>query len=234
MRLDEARRDQFRKKAKEEGYRSRAAYKLLQLNDKFRMIRAGSIVVDIGCAPGGWLEVASDLVGQRGIVVGVDIVDVKPIGRKNVKIIKEDVSSPDFPEKLSAALGKGGKADCILADLSPKLSGIWDMDHFKQVELCHKVLDLLPQNLVEDGSSVLKAFHGEELDSFVKRLKKSFSRVDVSKPEASRSQSSEVYLVSLGFTGQVAPRSSEVQEVERPSEPPSGSAEYDWQSDRFS
>jgi 23S rRNA (uridine2552-2'-O)-methyltransferase len=232
MRLEEAKKDLYRKRAKEEGYRSRAAYKLLQLNQKYRIIRAGLSVVDVGAAPGGWLEVASELVGPRGIVIGVDVVKMKPVG-KNVKILLEDVLSKDFPSKLSEALGKGGKADCILADLSPKLSGIWDMDHFKQIELCHKVVDLLPQTLVKGGSNVLKAFHGGELDPLVKRLRKSFSRVDVSKPEASRSESSEVYLVSLDFSGQVAPRPSEVLEEESRSEQHSDSNECGWQSDRL-
>ena len=232
MRLEEAKRDLYRRKAKEEGYRSRAAFKLLQLNDKYILIKPGYSVVDIGSAPGGWLEVASELVGQRGLVVGVDLVPVKPVG-KNVKIIQEDISSEEFPAKLAASLGRGGKADCILADLSPKLSGIWDMDHFKQIELCHKVLDLLPDTLVRDGSCVLKAFHGSELEALVKRLRQSFSNVDVSKPSASRNESSEVYLVSVGFTGRVPSRSSEAQEQGSQSVARSDSDEYGWQSDRL-
>ncbi|MGI0091980.1 MAG: RlmE family RNA methyltransferase [Nitrososphaerales archaeon] len=233
MRLEEARRDQFRRRAKEEGYRSRAAYKLIQMNEKYRIIRAGSKVVDIGCAPGGWLEVASNLVGERGLVVGVDIASVKPInGKKNVRIIREDVSSPQFPSRLADAMGKG-KADCVLADLSPQLSGIWDMDHFKQIELCHKVIDLLPEALVMGGSNVLKAFHGGELEELIKRLRSSFSRVEISKPEASRNESSEVYLISMDFSGQVASRSLEAREEVRQSELPSDSVEYDSQSDRL-
>ena len=126
--------------------------------------------MDIGCAPGGWLQVASDIVGERGLVVGIDISPVKTIGKKNVKILQEDVTSQDFITKLREAMGKG-KADCVLANLSPKLSGIWDMDHFKQVELCQKVVDLLPETLALDGSNVVKAFHGAELDTLIKRLR---------------------------------------------------------------
>jgi len=107
------------------------------------------------------------------------------------------------------------------------------MDHFKQIELCHRIVDLLPEMLAKTGSCVLKAFHGEELDSLVKRLRKSFSRVDVSKPSASRSESSEVYLVSTDFNGSVEPRSSEAPEVERLSEPHLDSNESDLQSDRL-
>lgn len=232
MRLEEARRDHYRKRAKEEGFRSRAAYKLQQINEKYRLIKNSSKVVDIGCAPGGWLEVVSEIVGTRGLVVGVDIVPVRSVGG-SVKILQDDVASEGFPSRLNYFMGKG-KADCILADLSPKLSGIWDMDHFKQMELCQTVVDLLPDTLTIDGSLVMKAFHGDELDALTKRVRRSFARIEISKPQASRSESSEIYLVGIGFSGQVPSRSSEAQEVELESAQPSGSGEYDWQSDRLS
>lgn len=232
MRLDEAKRDQFRRRAKEEGYRSRAAYKLLQINEKYKIIRAGSKVVDIGCAPGGWLQIASDLVGVRGLVIGVDIAQVKSIKKKNVRILHDDITSEGFVTRLCDAMGKG-KADCVLADLSPKISGIWDMDHFRQMELCHKVLELLPETLTIDGSNVMKAFHGGELEFLIKRLRESFSRVEISKPEASRNESSEIYLVSMGFKGKVPSRPLEAREEARQSEQPPDSGEYGWQTDRL-
>lgn len=231
MRLDEAKRDHYRKRAKEEGYRSRAAFKLLQINQKYKLIKEGYRVIDVGSAPGGWLEVASKQVGESGLVIGVDLVPVKPVG-KNVKIILGDITSPGFPDKLHRELGRG-KADCVLADLSPKVSGIWDMDQFRQIDLCHKVLDLMPSILVRGGSSVMKAFQGKEFDPLYKRLKKSFTRVEVSKPEASRSESSEVYLVSMDFNGTVEPVSSEALEEEHPSEPRSDSTESESPSDRL-
>ncbi|MDG6907506.1 MAG: RlmE family RNA methyltransferase [Nitrososphaerota archaeon] len=218
--------------AKEEGYRSRAAYKLLQINRKYRIIGAGAKVVDIGCAPGGWLQVASDLVGERGLVVGVDISLVKPVGRKNVRIIRDDITSEKFFARLNETMGKG-KADCVLADLSPKLSGIWDMDHFKQIELCHKVVDLMPETLALEGSSVVKAFHGSELNDLIKRLRGSFDRAEISKPEASRSESSEIYLVSMGFKGQVPSRQIESRQSEHLSEQQQDASGYDWQTDRL-
>jgi len=201
------------------------------MNRKYKLFGERDRVIDIGSAPGGWLEVASKQVGPEGVVIGVDLVSVKPIG-KNVKIIRADIFSPDFPDKLHYALGKGN-ADCLLADLSPKVSGIWEMDQFRQIDLCHKVVDLLPSILVRSGSTVMKAFQGEELESLVKRLKKSFSRVEVSKPSASRSESSEVYLVSMGFNGKVEPRQVEALEEKHPSEPRSGSDESDLLSDRL-
>ncbi len=232
MRLDQAKRDLYRRRAKEEGYRSRAAYKLIQINKKYRIIGAGAKVIDIGTAPGGWLQVASDISGPRGLVVGVDFAPVKNLGRKNVIIVQDDITSDGFVSRLYELMGNG-KADCVLSDLSPKLSGIWDMDHFKQMELCHRVIDLFPEILAQDESSVMKAFHGAELEPLIKRLRASFSRVEISKPEASRSESSEVYLVSIGFTGQVPSRLIESLEAPHPSEPPSDSSESGWQSDRL-
>jgi 23S rRNA (uridine2552-2'-O)-methyltransferase len=231
MKLQEAKNDYYRKRAKEEGYRSRAAFKILQLNKKYNLIRPGFKVVDIGCAPGGWLEVCSKLVGSRGLVVGVDIVHVSPVA-PNVKILRDDVSSPRFVERLNEALGKG-KSDCVLADLSPKLSGIWDMDHFRQIELCHKVVSLYPEILTIDGSAVLKAFHGDELQALISKLKSAFSRAEIVKPDASRKESSEVYLVGLGFTGRVPQEENGSHSEMHQSGPPLGSGEYDLQSDRL-
>jgi 23S rRNA (uridine2552-2'-O)-methyltransferase len=133
---------------------------------------------------------------------------------------------------LREALGRS-KADCVLADLSPKLSGIWDMDHFRQIELCQKVVDILPEILAEGGSCVMKAFHGGELDALIKRLRASFKRLDIAKPDASRKESSEVYLVSTEFNGQVPPRPNEAQEGEHLYEEPEDSDEYVLQDDRL-
>jgi 23S rRNA (uridine2552-2'-O)-methyltransferase len=232
MKLEEAKKDHYRKRAKEEGYRSRAAFKLLQLNKKYALIKSGFKVLDIGSAPGGWLEVSSKLVRSKGLVVGVDVVHINQVA-PNVKILKEDVLSPKFQERLTDAMGKG-KADCVIADLSPNISGIWDMDHFRQIELCQKVVSLYPEILAMDGSAVLKAFQGDELQRLIDRLKGSFSRVEIVKPDASRKESSEVYLVGLGFTGQVPQEESESLSGERPSAPLLGSSESDWQSDRLS
>jgi 23S rRNA (uridine2552-2'-O)-methyltransferase len=232
MRLEEAKRDHYRKLAKWEGFRSRAAFKLTQINEKYQLFGAESCVIDVGCAPGGWLEVASKTVGQRGLVVGVDFVDVRPLGEKNVVILKEDITSASFLGRLKETIGKT-KADSVLADLSPKLSGIWDMDHFRQIELCHKVLDVLPEILTEGGSSVMKAFHGAELEGLVQRLRGSFERVDVSKPDASRKESSEVYLVSQHFRGQVPSRPDEPPRVTQKSEWPDDSIDSGLQDDRL-
>lgn len=227
MRLEEAKRDYYRKRAKEEGYRSRAAFKLKEMNNKYHIMGRGSKIVDIGCAPGGWLQVSSELVGNVGQVIGVDLDPVKSVA-KNTTIFQDDITAPETTEKILQIL-RGDKAGAVLADLSPKLSGIWDMDHYKQIDLCNSVIDVLPLMLKEGGACVIKAFQGDELQGLTQRLKKSFDRVEISKPNASRKESSEVYLVGLGFIGQVPERHSEVLPSLHSSEENSDSIESDWQ-----
>jgi 23S rRNA (uridine2552-2'-O)-methyltransferase len=227
MRLDQAKRDYYRRRAKVEGYRSRAAFKLKQMNNKYHLMRRGSKVVDIGTAPGGWAQVSSELVGNVGQVVGIDLEPVKSVS-KNTILLQDDISSASASNSITNAL-RGAKADLVLADLSPKLSGIWDMDHYKQIDLCNSVIDILPSILKEEGSCLMKAFHGEEFQSLVKRLNESFERVEISKPNASRKESSEVYLVGLSFTGQVPKRHSEQLPCLRPFGEHLDSALSDWQ-----
>lgn len=226
MRLEEAKRDYYRKQAREQGYRSRAAFKLQQINNKYHLMGRGSKVVDIGCAPGGWLQVSSMLVGNVGQVVGVDVAPVKAVA-KNTTILQEDIASASAAEKITGAM-RGSMADVVLADLSPKLSGIWDMDHYKQIDLCNTVVALLPSVLEVGGSCVVKAFEGGELRGFVERMSNSFSRVEISKPNASRKESSEVYLVGIRFNGRVQEQSREEPPSLHPSAPHSDSNESDW------
>ena len=147
-------------------------------------------------------------------------------------IMRDDIHAIGFASRLADKMGKG-KADCVLADLSPKLSGVWDMDHFKQIELSHAVVDLFPDILAIGSSSLMKAFHGAELDPLIMRLRSSFARVEISKPMASRSQSSEVYLVSMGFSGQVPSRLTESQPAKPQFSEHEDSGEYGWQSHRL-
>lgn len=227
MRLDQAKRDYYRRRAREEGYRSRAAFKLKQMDEKYHLMQRGSKIVDIGSAPGGWLQVASELVGNVGLVVGVDLDHVETVS-KNTLILQTDILAPDFSQKVLTSL-HNAKADCVLADLSPKLSGVWDIDHYKQIDLCHSVADVLPFILENGGSSVMKVFQGDELKGLVDRLKKSFARVEISKPDASRKESSEVYLVGLNFSGLVPKRPSESLSSLHQSEGNWDSSASDWQ-----
>ena len=198
MRLSEARRDHYRKLAKEEGYSSRASYKLLQINSKYKILKAGYCVIDLGCAPGGWLEVASKEVSVNGRVVGIDKRAVKT-KLANVKVLCMDVFDPLTEERILELCGR--KGDVVLSDLSPNISGVWEVDHAKQIDLCRRVVEMLPKILARRGSAVLKAFEGPEFRDFLDELESKFGYVTIAKPLASRSASSEFYLVCKDYLG---------------------------------
>ena len=196
MRLADARRDHYRRLAKDQGYRSRAAYKLKQLNDSYRILKKGYRVVDIGCAPGGWVQVATHEVGQSGKVVGIDLKPVDPV--QGATILQGSIDDPVAIAKIIEAMG-GMRADAVLSDLAPNVSGMWDVDHARQIDLTRSALALARQVLREGGSAVFKVFEGEFLKELKGEMTTSFEKVLVSKPTASRQQSSELYLVCLNF-----------------------------------
>jgi len=196
LRLQDARRDFYRRLAAAEGYRSRAAFKLIQIDKRYNIFQEGDKVLDFGSAPGGWLQVASERVSIKGLVVGVDVKGIQPIA-KNVVTLKMDVFSEDLVDTVKYYTK--GLVDVVLSDLSPNLSGIWDLDHIRQIELTRRVISLLPQLLKPSGSAVLKVFDGEELQIVRSQLKKIFEKVDITKPPASRGQSSELYFVCKGY-----------------------------------
>ena len=196
MRLHEARRDLYRRLAKEQGYRSRAAFKLIQATEKYHFIRQGDRVVDFGAAPGGWMQVASQLVGDEGAVVGVDLHEVRVKG-KNLKAIEMDVQDPKVRQKVLEALG--GMADVALSDLSPTVSGVWELDQGRQVDLILRVLELSESILKTDGSGFFKLFEGERSQEVRDEFRKCFRVVHTIKPLASRSVSSELYYYCEGW-----------------------------------
>lgn len=195
MRLADAKRDHYRKLARDQGYRSRAAYKLKQINDSYRILRKGQRVADIGCAPGGWLQVAVGAVGSTGRVAGIDLKEVEPV--EGATILQGSIDDPAAVSSLIEALG--GRADVVLSDLAPNVSGMWEVDHARQIDLTRNALALAKQVLGANGSAVFKVFEGEFLAELKEELKKSFAKVLVSKPQASRQESSEMYLVCLNF-----------------------------------
>lgn len=195
MRLADARKDQYRRLAKDQGYRARSAYKLLQLNESYRILKKGSKVVDLGCAPGGWLQVAAKEVGSAGRVVGIDIKPVEPVA--GAVVLQGSIEDPAMLEKVEVALD--GKADIVLSDLAPNVSGMWEIDHARQISLSTIALDFARRVLRQGGSAVFKVFEGDMLKEFRAELGKSFGRVLLSKPSASRQQSSELYIVCLDF-----------------------------------
>jgi 23S rRNA (uridine2552-2'-O)-methyltransferase len=195
MRLADARKDQYRRLAKDQGYRARSAYKLLQLNSSYHVLKSGSKVIDLGCAPGGWLQVATKEVGPSGRVVGIDLKPVEPV--VGATILQGSIENPNMLTKIADILG--GKADVILSDLAPNVSGVWDVDQARQVSLSTIALGFVRHVLRAGGTAVFKVFEGEMLGEFKAELKKSFGRVLLSKPTASRQESSELYIVCLDF-----------------------------------
>jgi len=195
MRLADARRDQYRRLAKDQGYRARSAYKLLQMNRSYRIIKKGDKVVDLGCAPGGWLQVSLKEVGSSGKVIGVDLKPVTPVA--GATILQGSIENPNVLSKIAEILGC--KADVVLSDLAPNVSGVWDIDHARQISLSTIALRFAQHVLRVGGSSVFKVFEGDMLMEFRSELRKSFGKVLLSKPSASRQESSELYIVCLDF-----------------------------------
>ncbi|HSA74635.1 MAG TPA: RlmE family RNA methyltransferase [Candidatus Nitrosocosmicus sp.] len=191
MKLADAKRDQYRRLAKENSYRSRAVYKLLQINKSYRILKNGMKVVDIGAAPGGWLQFASKITGENGLVVGVDLKDIEPI--PNVITLKGDVEDRETLTLILEFLG--GKADLVLSDLAPNVSGLWEIDHLKQIELTRKAVEITREILKQEGNALYKVFQGEATSEFISDTRKIFSKVIITKPDASRKQSSELYLL---------------------------------------
>jgi 23S rRNA (uridine2552-2'-O)-methyltransferase len=196
MRIADARKDQYRRLAKDQGYRARSAFKLLQLNASYHILKRGSKVVDLGCAPGGWLQVAAKEVGPAGTVIGIDLKPVEPVA--GAAVLQGSIEEPDMLEEITGILG-GNKANVVLSDLAPNVSGVWDIDHARQISLSTVALGFARQVLRVDASAVFKVFEGDMLNEFRAELKMSFGRVFLSKPSASRQQSSELYIVCLDF-----------------------------------
>jgi len=197
MRLQEAKRDYYRRTAKKEGFRSRAAYKLLEINNSYHIILRGMYVVDLGCAPGGWLQVAGKAVGPNGRVLGVDIRPVDPL--PNVQFVQDNLDDNFLAEKILDVMGR--KVNVLLSDVAPNVSGVWQLDHARQISLTQRAVSIAEMILVRNGSVVLKAFEGEMFNELRDELKKKFNSVHLYKPRSSRKTSSEMYLVCLGYKG---------------------------------
>ena len=196
MRLNEARKDLYRRLAKEQGYKSRAAFKLIEANERYGFLREGGKVVDFGAAPGGWLQVVSEIIGPRGRVVGVDLSAIR-LKEKNVTALRMDVHDPEVGARVREALG--GPADVILSDLSPSVSGVWELDQTRQVDLTLRVLDLSRALLRDGGSVFCKLFEGERSQEVRDSFRRTFESVRVVKPAASRNASSELYYFCEGL-----------------------------------
>lgn len=200
--VNEHRRDPYTRRAKKEDYRSRAAYKLLQINKKFRVIHRGDSVLDLGCAPGGWSQVAARVVDSKGIVVGVDLDDVKPF--PGLTFVRGDLRSETTQAAARACL-LGRRANVVLSDMSPNISGTYGLDHLRSMMLAKLAVDFGLPLLAEGGHLVVKVFEGEDVGNLVARLRTRFSRLKRYRPEATRKASSELYIVALGHDGNGPP-----------------------------
>jgi 23S rRNA (uridine2552-2'-O)-methyltransferase len=193
----EERKNHYYRLARRLGYRSRAAFKLKELAQRFNLLRRGDVVVDLGAAPGGWLQVARSLVGDEGFVLGVDVSPIKPLPWSNVKLLRLDVTSPEAPEAILQSLPR--RADVILSDLSPKVSGVWELDVARHASLVEAALKVIDAALREGGSAVIKLFQGPGLEEPLSWIEGRFQRVKLTRPKATRPESAEVYAVALGF-----------------------------------
>ena len=188
--------DAYVKRARAEGMRSRAAYKLDQIAERDRLLKPGMVVVDLGAAPGGWSQVAADRVGPGGRVIALDVLDMTPL--RGVDFIRGDFRDTVVVAELQRALG-ARKADLVLSDMAPNLSGIAMTDQARALELAELALEFAIKHLKPQGNFLVKAFQGAGFEAFLKALRKLFAAVAVRKPGASRDRSSEVYLVGKGL-----------------------------------
>lgn len=193
--LHERKRDYYYRKAKEEKYRSRAAYKLLQSVGKYHFIGRGDVVVDLGAAPGGWIQSARKTVGPEGFVLGVDLKAIAPFQERNIRTMIGDVTEAETVQQILEVLPR--KADVVVSDVSPNISGIWEVDHARQIECAHKALEIALEILKPRGNFFVKVFQGDMLDDFIKKVKQHFEDVKIIKPKASRAKSSEVFVLGM-------------------------------------
>lgn len=192
--------DPYVKKAKAAGYRSRAAFKLAELDDKHRFLKPGQRLVDLGCAPGGWVQVAAERIGLqhgKGRIVGIDLLEVDPVPGADLAVM--DFMDETAPERLKAMLG--GKADGVLSDMAANTTGHKATDHLRIIGLAEAALEFAHEVLVPGGFFLCKLFQGGDTAELVNRLKRDFASVKHLKPPASRSDSSELYVLATGFRG---------------------------------
>ena len=196
--LDEHFNDQYVKKSQQDGYRSRASYKLLELQDKDKLFRPGMSVLDLGSAPGGWSQVAVELVGKKGRVVASDILPMEPID--GVDFVQGDFTELEVYEQILSVMGEN-KVDLVISDMAPNMSGVSAVDQPKAMYLVELAVDMAEQILRPGGCLIAKVFHGDGFDELLKAVRSKFNKVQIRKPDASRARSKEQYLVARGFKG---------------------------------
>ena len=188
--------DEYVKRSKREGYRSRAAYKLLEIQEKDHILRPGQVVVDLGAAPGGWSQVAAEIVGPKGAVIAFDILEMDPL--PGVQFIQGDFREHAALSALDEVLD-GRLVDLVISDMAPNVSGVAAVDQPRAMYLCELALDFCAGHLRPGGGFVCKVFHGEGFDAWMREVRSRFGRAVTRKPKASRANSREVYLVAGNY-----------------------------------
>ena len=190
--------DEYVRRSQQDGYRSRAIYKLIEIDEKDRLIKPGMMVIDLGAAPGGWSEYCVKKLGKKGTIVALDILPMEPID--GVAIVEGDFRVDAVFEELMAIMGND-KSDLVISDMAPNISGMGSVDMPRAYHLCELALDLSRQVLKPGGALLVKLFQGEGFEAYNKELKASFSKVVMRKPKASRARSREIYALATGFLG---------------------------------
>ncbi|MCL2476989.1 RlmE family RNA methyltransferase [Candidatus Bathycorpusculum sp.] len=195
--IRERKNEFYYKKAKEENYRSRSTYKLVQANNKYSFIKLHDIVVDLGAAPGGWIQAARKMTGKHGFVLGVDLKPIEPFTQEYIRTIVADLTEPNITEQILSFLPRA--PDVVISDAAPNVTGVWEVDHACQIDLASNALKIAKRILKPGGNFFVKVFQGDLLNDFTTDIKDNFESVRVVKPQASRAKSSEEYILALGL-----------------------------------
>jgi 23S rRNA (uridine2552-2'-O)-methyltransferase len=173
------------------------SYKLVQANEKYQFILRGDIVVDLGAAPGGWIQAARKMTTKTGFLLGIDLKPIEPFTQEYIRTIIGDFTEPGIVEEIMSFLPR--KADTVLSDAAPNITGVWEVDHARQIDLATKAMEIALQILKPNGNFFAKVFEGDLLNGFIQTLKGNFENVRLVKPPASRSKSSEMYILATGL-----------------------------------
>jgi 23S rRNA (uridine2552-2'-O)-methyltransferase len=195
--VNERKREYYYRKAKEEKFRSRASYKLLQAVKKYNFIKPGYVVLDLGAAPGGWTQAARKLVEESGFVLAVDLKQIESFDESNVRTVIGNVSEPETVKVILELLPHS--ADVVVSDVAPNVSGIWELDNARQIDLAQQSLKVAASVLRYGGNFFVKVFQGSSTNRFINEVRQQFSFVKMVKPRASRSKSAELYVLGMNY-----------------------------------